>query len=134
GLRSLLYSNHIDPNKAMCKYEVNGGVCNDDTCHWQHFRELSMGDDEILVELAENEGTTEEEKEEYCIGLRNTIMELKEKGIKDFATVAQGIAAYRRKFFGDETRVVKLQPPPPPHSNPTDPMNIPTHDFPTAKR
>lgn len=65
-----------------------------------------------MVELAENEGTTEQEKEEYGAGLRTTIMELKEKGIKDFATVAQGIAAYRRRFFGDESRVVKLQPPP----------------------
>jgi hypothetical protein len=65
-----------------------------------------------LVELAENEGTTEEQKEVYGIGLRNTIVKLKEQGIKDFATVAQGIAAYRRKFFGDDTRVVRLNPSP----------------------
>lgn len=42
GLRSLAYSNNIDPFKTMCKYETNGGVCNDNKCPSQHFRELTM--------------------------------------------------------------------------------------------
>lgn len=67
-------------------------------------------DEQILVELAANEGTTEEEKERFSAGLRDTILQLKQQGIKDFTTVAQGIATFRRKFFGDETRVIKLNP------------------------
>jgi hypothetical protein len=114
GLRSLQYSNRINPDIPLCKYEVNGGICNDSKCEWQHFRDLPIGDDEILVQLAEVEGTTQQQKDAYSAGLRNTIMDLKEKGIKDFATVAQGIAAFRRSFLGDQTRVVKLPPSPPP--------------------
>lgn len=73
---------------------------------------MKFKDDEILVELAENEGVTEEEKAQYGVGLRDTIMELKDHGIKDFETVAKGISAFRRKFFEEDTRVVKLQPTP----------------------
>jgi len=65
-------------------------------------------DEQILVELAANEGTTEEDKERFSAGLRDTILHFKQQGIKDFTTVAQGIAAFRRKYFGDETRVIKL--------------------------
>jgi hypothetical protein len=67
-------------------------------------------DDQILVELAANEGTTEEEKDKFIEGLRRTILHLKQQGIMDFTMVAQGISAFRREFFGDETRVVKLNP------------------------
>ena len=77
-----------------------------------HFggRLILREDDEILIELAQNEGISKEEEERYGEGLRNTIMKLKEQGIRDFATVAQGIAAFRRDFLGDETRVIKLNP------------------------
>jgi hypothetical protein len=67
-------------------------------------------DDAILVELAENEGTTEEEQEKYINGLREMIIELKKRGEKDLVVVAKAIAAYRRKFLGSEDRVVRLQP------------------------
>ncbi|KAA8907459.1 hypothetical protein FN846DRAFT_759061, partial [Sphaerosporella brunnea] len=107
GLRSLQFSNKIDPFKELCKYEASGGVCNDPCCRWQHFRQMTMEDEEILVELAENEGVTEEEKAQYTDGLRDTILGLKQRGEKDFLKVAKGIAAYRRRFFGDETRIVK---------------------------
>jgi len=42
GLRSLQYSNNVNPDRIMCKYEVCGGVCNDRECEWQHFREIAM--------------------------------------------------------------------------------------------
>ncbi|KAI5795950.1 hypothetical protein FPQ18DRAFT_144791 [Pyronema domesticum] len=108
GYRSLRYSSRLDENKMMCRWELSSGVCNDNTCRDQHFREIVMQDDEILMELAENEGTNKDEEDEYAEGLRNTIMSFKETGVIDFAQVAMGISAFRRRFFGDETRIVKL--------------------------
>jgi hypothetical protein len=65
-------------------------------------------DDAILVELAENEGTTKEERNKYMDGLRLTIMGLKKRGERDLVQVAKAIAAYRRQYLGSEDRIVKL--------------------------
>ncbi|KAI5791883.1 hypothetical protein EDC01DRAFT_656420 [Geopyxis carbonaria] len=109
GVRSLMYSNRLDPFKQMCLYEVNGGVCNDSSCEAQHFRDIAISDDQILVEMANtSEGTTPEETSSYSAGLRNTIVQMKQQGIMDFDTVVKGIARYRREFLGDETRIIKL--------------------------
>lgn len=37
GFRSLTYSHAIEPFTEFCATELNGGVCNDTTCHFQHF-------------------------------------------------------------------------------------------------
>lgn len=75
-------------------------------------------DDEILVELASVvEGSTEEERNNYNRGLRQTIASMREQGIKDFETVVTGIASYRRQFLGDDTRVLKLPPSQPPQTS-----------------
>ncbi|KAI5204251.1 hypothetical protein E4T39_03711 [Aureobasidium subglaciale] len=42
GYRSLTYSHQIDPNKELCRYEVASGVCNDDSCEYQHFRDMAV--------------------------------------------------------------------------------------------
>lgn len=42
GYRSLTYSHDIDPTKYLCPYELAGGVCNDRSCEFQHFRDLSL--------------------------------------------------------------------------------------------
>ncbi|CAG8972339.1 hypothetical protein HYALB_00005007 [Hymenoscyphus albidus] len=42
GLRSLTFSNKIDPLKEFCRFELAGGVCNDHTCEFQHFREIGL--------------------------------------------------------------------------------------------
>ncbi|PWW78934.1 hypothetical protein C7212DRAFT_361780 [Tuber magnatum] len=109
GYKSLTYTNRIQPLKQMCMFEFNGGICNDQTCSNQHFRELEVSDADILVELASaKEGKTEAEQALYNQGLREEIEKLKAQGIKDFMTVIAGIVAYRRKFLGDESRVLKL--------------------------
>jgi len=109
GYKSLTYTNRIQPLKQMCMFEFNGGVCNDRACSNQHFRELEVSDADILVELASaKEGKTEAEQALYNQGLREEIEKLKAQGIKDFMTVIAGIVAYRRKFLGDESRVLKL--------------------------
>lgn len=42
GLKSVTYSNKIDPNTELCRYELAGGACNDKSCEFQHFRQLVL--------------------------------------------------------------------------------------------
>ena len=42
GYKSLTYSHNIDPTKAICRYEADGGRCNDATCEYQHFRTMAL--------------------------------------------------------------------------------------------
>ncbi|KAL7274522.1 hypothetical protein RUND412_002584 [Rhizina undulata] len=109
GYRSNTYSNRIDPKKTMCLYEFNGGKCNDLSCTSQHWRQIEIPDDEILVELASvTEGQSEETKKQYNKGLRQEIGKMRELGIKDFQTVVLGISEYRRRFLEDDTRILRL--------------------------
>ncbi|EPS34834.1 hypothetical protein PDE_09798 [Penicillium oxalicum 114-2] len=109
GYRSLTYSNDINPMKYLCKYEFAGGVCNDRSCQFQHFRDMSLSDDNILIEMGSvREGRTKEEKEAYLAGLKGIINDLRRDKVKDFSTVASEIASYRRRFLQDESRVLPL--------------------------
>lgn len=42
GFKSITYSNKIRPEKEFCRYELAGGVCNDSTCDFQHFRDVGL--------------------------------------------------------------------------------------------
>ncbi|PLB45882.1 hypothetical protein P170DRAFT_254313 [Aspergillus steynii IBT 23096] len=42
GYRSLTYSHNIDPMKYLCPFEAAGGVCNDRSCEFQHFRDMTL--------------------------------------------------------------------------------------------
>lgn len=42
GFRSMTYIHNIDPERPICRYELDGGVCNDDSCDGQHFRNMSL--------------------------------------------------------------------------------------------
>ncbi|KAJ5191287.1 uncharacterized protein N7498_010272 [Penicillium cinerascens] len=109
GYRSLTYSHDIDTMKYFCPYEVAGGVCNDRCCDFQHFRDINLSDDKILIEMgAVREGQTEEEKETYLAGLKEIINEMRRDKVKEFSTVAAEIAAYRRRFLQDPSRVLPL--------------------------
>ncbi|CAI7670646.1 unnamed protein product [Penicillium viridicatum] len=115
GYRSLTYSHNIDSMKYMCPYELAGGVCNDRSCEFQHLRDMTLSepltstDDKILVQMGSvREGQTEEEKEAYLAGLKEIINDLRRDKVKDFDTVASEIAAYRRRFLQDPSRVLSL--------------------------
>ncbi|OQD65645.1 hypothetical protein PENPOL_c005G01069 [Penicillium polonicum] len=115
GYRSLTYSHNIDSMKYMCPYELAGGVCNDRSCEFQHLRDMTLSepltstDDKILVQMGSvREGQTEEEKETYLAGLKEIINDLRRDKVKDFDTVASEIAAYRRRFLQDPSRVLSL--------------------------
>ncbi|KAE8411328.1 hypothetical protein BDV36DRAFT_301930 [Aspergillus pseudocaelatus] len=109
GYRSLTYSHNIDPMVYLCPFEGAGGVCNDRSCEFQHFRDMTLSDDKILVQMGSlREGKTPEEKDNYIAGLKNIINDMRRDKVKDFNTVAMEIAAYRRRFLQDPSRVLPL--------------------------
>ncbi|PGH03129.1 hypothetical protein AJ79_07456 [Helicocarpus griseus UAMH5409] len=109
GYRSLTYSHNIDPQSYVCPYEATGGACNDHSCEYQHFRDMTLSDDKILVEMGSvREGKTPEEREEYVAGLRQTVNDMRRDKVKDLNTVATEIAGYRRRFLKDPSRVLAL--------------------------
>lgn len=70
---------------------------------------LTATDDKILVQMgAVREGNTEEEKDTYLAGLKEIINEMRRDKVKDLSTLATEIAAYRRRFLQDPSRVLPL--------------------------
>ncbi|KAH0547906.1 hypothetical protein GP486_008353 [Trichoglossum hirsutum] len=115
GFRSLTYSHNIDADKPLCKFETSGGgggvggVCNDAGCQDQHFRDMKLNDDMVLVHLGSvNEGHNSEEKGQYREGLKQIIQNMRNQKVKDFSTVASQITGYRSRFLKDESRVLIL--------------------------
>lgn len=108
GYKSLTYSNKIKDDQEVCRYELAGGVCNDAACEFQHFKDMGLADDTILVELGNSAGYTEEEKPRFVAGLRTVLHGLREQKTKDFQVIASEIAAYRARFLGDSSRVLLL--------------------------
>ncbi|KAF2748089.1 hypothetical protein M011DRAFT_485968 [Sporormia fimetaria CBS 119925] len=110
GFLSLTYSHQIDPDKPLCRFETIGGTCNDPQCESQHYRDMKITGDKLLVQLGTaNPGKTPEEKQRWNDGLRKVLQELRQKNIKDDPNaVAIEIATFRRRFLNDETRVVNL--------------------------
>lgn len=54
------------------------------------------------------EGNTPEEKDNYVTGLKEMVNELRRDKVKDFNTVATEIAAYRRRYLQDPSRILPL--------------------------
>ncbi|PGH09964.1 hypothetical protein GX51_00230 [Blastomyces parvus] len=109
GYRSLTYSHNIDPHNYICPYEAAGGLCNDHSCEYQHFRDMTLSDDRILVEMSSlREGKTPEERDEYIAGLKQTIGDMRRDKVKDLNTIATEVSGYRRRFLDDPSRVLAL--------------------------
>ncbi|KAJ4375961.1 hypothetical protein N0V83_001241 [Neocucurbitaria cava] len=109
GFLSLTFSHQIDPAKPLCQYESAGGSCNDPECSDQHFRDIGITGEKLLVQLGTaNPGKSPEEKQKWNDGLRGVLKELRQKNIKDPNGIAVEIAKYRRQFLNDDTRVVNL--------------------------
>ncbi|KAL5115443.1 hypothetical protein ACEQ8H_006665 [Pleosporales sp. CAS-2024a] len=109
GFMSPTFSHQIDPKKTMCQYETAGGSCNDTECPDQHFRDLGITGETLLVQLGTaNPGKTPEEKQQWNDGLRGVLNDLRKRRIKDPSGIAAEITRYRREFLNDDTRVVNL--------------------------
>ena len=102
GYRSLTYSNNIDPTRPLCPTELSGQVCADTTCEEQHFSQLGLPDEKILVQMSSTSDIKDKAvKEDFHAGLKGVIAELRAKEVKDFEKVADALSKYRRAFFAE---------------------------------
>jgi hypothetical protein len=100
GYRSLTYSNSIDPTRPLCPTEVAGQVCSDTTCEEQHFSQLGLPDDKILVQMSSAAGIADKAtKDAFHAGLKQVIADLRTNEVRDFEKVADALSKYRRSFF-----------------------------------
>jgi hypothetical protein len=136
GLKSLTYSNRIDPDKELCPYELSGEQC-PPNCEYQHFGsicppgesplslnglltsdlqhppgKLTPGplppDDQILLELGNPDDYSGEQKSRFIQGLRELLQKFKADKVKDFNTIARGIIEFRAQLLGDTSKVLRL--------------------------
>lgn len=64
-----------------------------------------MTDDQILVQLGAYEG---DRRQEFIDGLKKLLTDFRNRKIKDFKTISQGIIDYRTQFSGDKTKILPL--------------------------
>ncbi|KIX98153.1 uncharacterized protein Z520_06233 [Fonsecaea multimorphosa CBS 102226] len=102
GYRSLTYSNNIDPSRPLCPTELSGEVCADPHCEEQHFAQLGLPDEKILVQMS-SAGDIKDKatRDEFHAGLKQIIAGLRANEVKDFEKVAEALSVYRRKFFAE---------------------------------
>ena len=100
GYRSLTFSNNIDPTRPLCPTELSGQVCQDPTCEEQHFNQLALPDEKILVQMSSASDIKDKiAKDEFHAGLKGVIAELRAHDVKDFEKVADALSKYRRDFL-----------------------------------
>ncbi|KAL8387145.1 hypothetical protein RB595_010123 [Gaeumannomyces hyphopodioides] len=107
GLKSLTYTNKINPNQELCLDELTKGRCDDKKCRFQHFASMKPKDDYILIELGRADEFAEgEEKNKFIGGLRDLLSAFRTEKVRDYDKIGYGIIEYRRKFIGDKSRVL----------------------------
>uniref|UniRef100_A0A673G357 Putative zinc-finger domain-containing protein n=1 Tax=Sinocyclocheilus rhinocerous TaxID=307959 RepID=A0A673G357_9TELE len=50
SLRSVTYSNAIEPKKRFCRFDLTG-TCNDDDCTWYHMRDCSLTESQLFQDV-----------------------------------------------------------------------------------
>jgi len=109
GFQSLSFVNKINPEVPICDFEVDGGVCNDPMCKRQHFRDMGLTDDQLILLLGTSSpAQSEDQKAAWSDGIKATIAELRSQNIKQPQEIAAKILEFRRKFLGDPSRVLNL--------------------------
>ncbi|RDA91167.1 hypothetical protein CP533_4806 [Ophiocordyceps camponoti-saundersi (nom. inval.)] len=109
GLRSLTYSNKIDVQKQLCPDELAGQPCpRGSQCDYQHFESMRAPDDQILLQLGAAGHYQESQRQQYIAGLRELLTDLRNRKVKDFNTISQGIIDYRARFLGDASKILPL--------------------------
>ncbi|EXJ62791.1 hypothetical protein A1O7_03230 [Cladophialophora yegresii CBS 114405] len=99
GYRSLTYSNNIDHSRPLCPTELSGQTCSDQNCEEQHFSQLGLPDEKILVQMSSASDIKDKAtKDEFHAGLKQVIAELRANEVKDFEKVAEALSKYRRDF------------------------------------
>ncbi|KAL2888960.1 hypothetical protein HOO65_030461 [Ceratocystis lukuohia] len=91
-LRSLTYSNNIDPNWAFCTDDLDDGGCSKGTdCEWQHLSNIGIGG--------------HADRRRFIDGLRQVLIDIKVRDVKDFDLISKAILDYRRNFLGDASKI-----------------------------
>lgn len=108
GLKSLTYSNRIDPKSPFCPYELDGQQCPGD-CEFQHFKSIGAPDDQILLELGKADEYSGEQKSRFIQDLRELLQNFRVNKVKDFDTIARGIIEFRARFLGDSSKILHLE-------------------------
>ncbi|KPM40426.1 hypothetical protein AK830_g6104 [Neonectria ditissima] len=109
GLRSLTYSNKIDVKREVCPDQLVGAVCpRGNQCKFQHFENMKAPDDQILLQLGAYGNYEGEQKQKYITGLRDLLTGFRNRKIKDFQAISDGIIEYRSQFHGDKTKILPL--------------------------
>ncbi|KAK2780526.1 hypothetical protein CKAH01_00470 [Colletotrichum kahawae] len=108
GLRSLTYSNRIDPDQPVCPDQLASRECpRGADCIYQHFEAMKLPDDQILLQL----GGTKldgDARNQFNDGLRKILQDMRAKNIKDFPSIARGIVDYHKSFNGDSSKILPL--------------------------
>ncbi|CAI0651381.1 unnamed protein product [Colletotrichum noveboracense] len=108
GLRSLTYSNRIDPQQPVCPDQLASRECpRGADCIYQHFETMKLPDDQILLQL----GGTKldgDERNHFNDGLRKVLQDMRAKNIRDFPSIARGIVEYHKSFNGDPSKILPL--------------------------
>ncbi len=62
-------------------------------------------DDQILVQLGAYEG---ERQAEFMDGLKALLIHFRQRKVRDFQTISQGILDYRARFRGDPSKILPI--------------------------
>ncbi|KAG5807492.1 hypothetical protein H9Q74_007816 [Fusarium xylarioides] len=109
GLRSLTYSNKIDVTREVCPDQLIEGACpRGSECHFQHFENMQVPDDQILLQLGAYGNCEADQHDQYVEGLRELLTDFRKRKVKDFDAISNGIIEYRAKFLGDKTKILPL--------------------------
>ncbi|KAF5621813.1 hypothetical protein F52700_10685 [Fusarium sp. NRRL 52700] len=109
GLRSLTYSNKIDVTREVCPDQLIEGACpRGSECQFQHFENMQVPDDQILLQLGAYGNCEADQHDQYVEGLRELLTDFRKRKVKDFDAISNGIIEYRAKFLGDKTKILPL--------------------------
>jgi len=102
GYRSLTYSHHINPTTELCRFELSGGICNDTSCNYQHFKTIILSDAEILKDLVKVVvGENPWSDQNFVRGdLRQRMKIVHDQSGGDFQRMALAVVQYRHARLG----------------------------------
>ncbi|KAL1303690.1 hypothetical protein AAFC00_007043 [Neodothiora populina] len=109
GFHSLTYSHRINPDLPLCRFEFAGGICRDQSCDGQHWRDMTLSDDQLLIQLGtgqNNPAKTREDIGRFNVGLKLIIQQIRQEATSSTETIGARIAEHRRQFLGDDTVIV----------------------------
>jgi hypothetical protein len=89
-------------------YKANASFSQSLCCFWSGKLTFSLADDAVLTALGSPDEFTGEQREKFCNGLRQVLMGLRVRKIRDFDIIASEIVAHRSKFLGDKSKILAV--------------------------